>query len=558
VPELHKTQRSPDSSTPRQDLGEALWRLSDLVRADERRRSFRAKAYRSAVWSLDDLAPDLSDPSEKALSIPGIGTGVLRLIEEFRDKGTLELLERLEQLYPAESARIRRLPRMTPAILRALKGELGVDTSTDLIRAVEAEGVEALKGVGPATAERWAATLQLAPSTASIPSFQAQVLADALGKHLIRHLGGTVHAAGAVRRGEEWVETVDLVSGIDDVGAGRAFLEATAVARVVGNGPSGEIVLQTHEDAEARVHLVPPSQLGRRLLEVTGPDRHARPLLTGINADGLSESEIYERNGRPWVPPAARALDPEIVESVIRNGQIKGDLHLHTDLSPDGRMSLFEIAAEAMDREYEYILITDHTSGLRFGGLDSAGLERQRVMMEEARAEFPDLLVLQGAELNIDRDGSLDIDDEALSRLDFAVAGVHSHFDLDRFEQTARVLKALGHPVVRVLAHPTGRRIGNRPAIDLDIDAVIAAAIENQVALEVNGHRDRLDLSAGLAATAVSAGAVLAANSDSHRIGEMGNVANSVATMQRAGIAPSSVVNTMSVGAFRKWAGVIG
>jgi len=125
-------------------------------------------------------------------------------------------------------------------------------------------------------------------------------------------------------------------------------------------------------------------------------------------------------------------------------------------------------------------------------------------------------------------------------------------------EQTARVLKALSHPAVRVLAHPTGRRIGNRPAIDLDIDAVIAAAVENHVALEVNGHRDRLDLSAEHAALAVAGGAVLAANSDSHRIGEMGNVANSVATMQRAGIAPSSVVNTMSVVSFREWAGVIG
>ena len=545
-------------STPRQDFGEALWRLSDLVRADERSRSFRAKAYRRAVWSLDDLAPDLSDPSEKALSIPGIGPGVLRLIEEFRESGELDLLERLEHLYPAESAKIRRLPRMTPVILRALKGELGVDTTGELISGIEAGGVEALRGVGPATAERWAATLRLAPSTASIPSFQAQVLADAIGKHLLRHLGGTVQAAGAVRRGEEWVETVDLVAGIDDVAAGHEFLEGTAVARFVGEGPMGEIVLQTHEGAAAHVHLVRPSALGGKLLEVTGPDGHARPLLAGIDSEGLTESEIYERNGLLWVPPAARAFDPEIAQSVVRNGQINGDLHLHTDLSPDGRMSLFEIAAEATERGYEYILISDHTIGLRFGGLDSAGLEHQRVIIEETRARFPDLLVLQGAELNIDRDGSLDIDDEALGRLDFAVAGVHSHFGLDRIEQTARVLKALGHPAVRVLAHPTGRRIGNRPAIDLDIDAVIAAAVENHVALEVNGHRDRLDLSTEHAAVAVAGGALLAANSDAHRIGEMGNVANSVATMQRAGVAPSSVVNTMSVGAFREWAGVIG
>jgi DNA polymerase (family 10) len=135
---------------------------------------------------------------------------------------------------------------------------------------------------------------------------------------------------------------------------------------------------------------------------------------------------------------------------------------------------------------------------------------------------------------------------------------LHSHFDLERSEQTARVLKALSHPAVRVLAHPTGRRIGHRPAIDLDIDAVITAAVENNVALEVNGHRDRLDLTAEHAALAIAGGALLAANSDAHRIGEMGNIANSVATMQRAGIAPSSVVNTKSVGAFREWAGAIG
>ena len=545
-------------SSPRQDLGEALWRLSDVVRADERSRSFRAKAYRRAVWSLDDLAPDLSDPAEKALSIPGIGAGVLRLLEEFRESGQLELLARLETAYPRDVSRMRRLPRMTPTILRSLKGELGVDTSADLIAAIDAGGVEALRGVGPATAERWARTLQLAPSDRAIPGFQATVLADALTRHIRRHLGAEVQPAGGVRRTDEWVESVDLVAGTDEVEAGGKFLEGTAVARLAGHGPVGEILLHTHEDVEARIHLVPPYQMGQRLLLETGPDWHAGGLLADINGNGLTEAEIYKRNGRLWVPPAARALDPEIAEGVILTGQINGDLHLHTDLSPDGRMSLFEILAEAVEREYEYVLITDHTTGLRFGGLDSAGLQHQRTIIEEGRARFPDLVVLHGAELNIDRDGSLDIDDEALGRLDFAVAGLHSHFDLERFEQTARVLTALSHPAVRVLAHPTGRRIGTRPAIDLDIDAVIATAVENHVALEVNGHRDRLDLSAEHAALAVVGGAVLAANSDAHRIGEMGNIVNSVATMQRAGIAPSSVVNTMSVGAFQEWAGVTG
>ena len=548
-----KTRRSPDASTPRQDLGEALWRLSDLVRADERTRSFRAKAYRRAVWSLDDLAPDLSDPPEKTLSISGIGTGVLRLIEEFRGSGRLELLERLEQVYPAESAKIRRLPRMTPVILRSLKGELGVDTSADLLSAIEAGGVEALRGVGPATAERWAATLQLPPSLTSIPSFQAYVLADAFGRHLRRHLGGTVNAAGALRRMEVWVETLDLVSGIDDVTAGGEFLQGTAVARYAGDGPLGERALRAHEGVEVRVHVVPPAQVGTRLLQATGPPGHVEALILDLDGEPTTEAEIYARRNRVWIPPPARSLPTEIATNVVRLDDIRGDLHVHSENSPDGRMSLREIFLEAISRGYEYVLITDHTSGLRFGGLDEAALEEQRREIERVSAEFPDLVVLQGAELNIGRDGSLDIDDETLSSLDIAVAGLHSYFDLDRSEQTDRVLKALSHPVVRVLAHPTGRRIGTRPAIDIDLEAVVTVAIEHDVALEVNGHRDRLDLSAELAAMADAAGALLAANSDSHRIGEMGNVANSVATMQRAGVRAASAVNTMPVDRFRAW-----
>ncbi len=545
-------------TTLRQDFGAALWRLSDLVRADERRRSFRAKAYRRAVWSLDDLAPDLSDPPEEALSVPGIGPGVLRLAHELRDSGHIELLDRLEAAYPRDVATIRRLPRITPPILRSLKGELGVDTATDLSAAIEAGGVESLRGVGPATAERWARTLQLAPSPGSVPSFQAWVLADAMSRHLRRHLGADVEAAGQVRRREEWVETIDLVVGSDDVARGRAFLEGTAVARFEGHGTGGESLIRAHEGVPVRVHLVSPAEAGWRLLQVTGPDGHADDLLRSVVADGLTETEIYERGGRIWLPPAARGLPRATAEGVVRLGDIKGDLHLHSDSSPDGRMSLSEILLEAVDRGYSYVLLTDHTTGLRFGGLDGTGLAEQRSTIDEVRAGFPDLLVLQGAELNIDRDGSLDIDDEALGRLDLAVAGLHSYFDLDRLEQTTRVLKALSHPVVRVLAHPTGRRIGTRPPIDIDIDAVVSAAVENDVALEVNGHRDRLDLSAELASRAVAAGALLAANSDAHRIGEMGNVANSIATMQRAGVQPTSVVNALPVDEFKEWAGVRG
>ncbi|HET9202070.1 MAG TPA: PHP domain-containing protein [Acidimicrobiia bacterium] len=537
----------------RRELGAALWRLADLVRADERRRSFRAKAYRRAVWSLDDLSPDLSDPPETILSTPGIGAGVLRLIIEFEETGSLDLLDRLQQLYPTDVSTMRRLPRMTPSILRLLKGELGVETTEQLRGAIESGAVEALRGVGPGTAERWDRALALAPAPGVLPAFQAWVLAETLARHLHRHLGVVAEPAGQVRTMEEWVEVVELVAAVSDPPAGREFLQSTAVARFLGFGETGEVILRSHEDVEVRAHLVSPDQAAPRLLMITGPPGHARAILDAAGGVTTSESDIYAASGRIWIPPPARGLPDEVAAEVIRLGHVRGDLHLHSDLSPDGRMSLDEILIEAVDRGYEYVLITDHTSGLRFGGLTEAGLEDQAAAIEEVRPRFPDLVVLQGAELNITRDGDLDIGDETLSRLDLAVAGLHSFFDLTRDEQTARIVRALSHPVVRVLAHPTGRRIGARPAVELDIEAVIAAAIDHDAALEVNGHRDRLDLSATHAALAVSAGALLAADSDAHRVGEMGNIANSVATMQRAGVSPESVVNTWSATRFMAW-----
>ncbi|MGH8873547.1 MAG: hypothetical protein ACRDWS_16425 [Acidimicrobiia bacterium] len=537
----------------RQALGAALWHLSDLVRADERSRSFRAKAYRRAVWSLDDLGPDLAEPPETMLSVPGIGPGVLKLIEEFRSSGRIAQLERLEGQYPHDVARLRRLPRMTPALLRSLKGELGVEVTADLIAAVESGGVTTLRGVGSPTAERWARILELAPSPEAVPAYQAAVLADSLRRHLFRHLGAETQIAGQLRRTDEWVDLIELIAEVGDFETAMSFLEETAVARLEGHTDRPGVSLRTHEGMSAHVHLAAPGRSGALLLEKTGPPGHTEPLLADIHDDTLTEVAIYARNGKMWIPPAARELGPDTAEEVVRMGQIRGDLHLHTDWSPDGRMGLVDVLSGAVDRGYEYVLITDHTSGLRFGGLDGQALSRQREDIETMRDRFPGLAVMHGAELNIARDGSLDIDEDGLSLLDMAVAGLHSNFDLDRAEQTDRVLRAMQHPVVRVLAHPTGRRIGIRPPVELDMEAVIVAASKNQVALEVNGHQDRLDLSAPLAAEAAAGGAMLVANSDAHRLGEMGNIANSVATMQKAGVGPGLVINTMPLDRLQAW-----
>jgi len=216
-------------------------------------------------------------------------------------------------------------------------------------------------------------------------------------------------------------------------------------------------------------------------------------------------------------------------------------------------MSLDEIVEKLSGAGIEYAVITDHTIGLRFGGLDANGLWRQREEIAVVNRRYPDFSLFQGAEVNIDRDGALDIDDKALDSLDLVVAGVHSHFDLTETEQTSRVIRALSHPAVRVLAHPTGRRIGLRAPLSLEIGKVLEAAHRHAVALEANGHRDRLDVSSELALRAVDGGVMLAANSDAHRPDEFVNIENAAATLQRANVERRSVVNTLPLADFGEW-----
>jgi DNA polymerase (family 10) len=531
----------------------SLWRLADLVQVDERRRSFRAKAYRRAVWSLDELTTGLEEPREELLGVPAIGAGVASLIEEFRRTGGLARLAKLESRYPLEVSRMRRLPRTNPGLLRSLKEQLGVETIDDLEHALAIGALTTLKGVGEATVELWRRILDLSPGPGMIPSHRAWTLARQMAEHLERHLGVVVSEAGQVRRLEDWAAWVDLVVASDDLSRARRFLDLTAVA--ARSDPVDDEIyrLRTHDDIGVTVHLTAPGGFGTTLVRATGPESHVEEVLAAATPPLRTEPEVYRAAGVEWVPPAARGLPLDQTGEVVRIADLRGDLHIHTDWSPDGRVPLEEMARASQARGYTYLLITDHTKGLRFGGLDEADVERQARLIGKVRAALPEVAIFQGAELNIDPFGDLDLDEGALGGLDFAIAAIHSRFDLGREEQTRRVTAALRHPVVKVLAHPTGRRIGIRPSLALDLDAVFAVAAEEGVALELNGHRDRLDLSAELTQRALAAGCLLAANSDAHRLGELSNVENAVATAQRAGVTPDRVVNTRDLEALIGW-----
>ncbi len=522
-----------------------LWRLADLVRVAETRRSFRSKAYRRAIWSLDDLS-GLEARDEVLLATPGIGPGVSALIREYRETGMLGQLIPLEEAYPQEAPRLRRLPRMTPRMLRDLKADLGLETADDLRAAIDSEAAATVRGAGGQTLDLWRAVLDLAPDESAVPAHRAWVTANELAAHVTRHTGAVTEVAGAVRRVEEWARRIDVVAVTDDPDSLSDFLGGTAaLASFSGDGG------RTHDGVSVAFHVASPSEAGRALIRATGPSSHVEML--GDMSPAADEEQVYAESGLAWVPPPARGLDPEVAAQVVTVDDLKSDLHLHSERSPDGRMTLDEICDMAIRLGYEYVLITDHTQGLGFGGLNEEAILRQSEEIARLRSRHPELTVFHGAELNIGQDGTLDLDDSALMRLDFAVAGVHSHFGLGLKEQTARVVTALAHPKVRVLAHPFGRRIGIRPPLSIDMDRVIEAAVSHDVALETNGHRDRLDLPADWISRAASAGAVFAANSDGHTLTEMRNIANAVSTLQRAGITADQVVNTWDLARFRAW-----
>lgn len=539
-------------SNPRREFGAQLWALADLVQADERRRSFRAKAYRNALWSLDDLPADLEVTRQEVLSVPGLGAGMANLIGQFQETGALAELERLGSLYPREVSRLRRLPRVGQALLRSIKSDLGVETVVDFRRAVDAGDVGALKGVGPATIRLWESIISDELSD-GITAHRGSVVAEMLKRHLSRHLETEISVTGEVRRLTETFDVIGLVAQTNDRGALNKFLTETAVVKeadLFGH----RVELRTHADERVAIYPTEPSSFGTVLARTTGPHEHIERVLDPIPAMS-TETDIYLAKGLPWIPPPARGLEVEEAVKVVRDEQIIGDFHLHTNASPDGRMSLEELIAAVRRRGYRYILVTDHTHGLRFGGLSDEGIAVQAAEIEHIRRVVPDIAIFHGAELNIQADGSLDLDMDALELLDFAVASVHSRFDLDAPTQTKRVVEAIKHPVVRVLGHPTGRRIGIRPPLKLDLDSIFEVAAIEGVALESNGHRDRLDLPASQIEVARSYGCVFVANSDAHRVSELSNVENAVGLLQRAGVTAAEVVNTWDRTKLADWIG---
>jgi DNA polymerase (family 10) len=274
---------------------------------------------------------------------------------------------------------------------------------------------------------------------------------------------------------------------------------------------------------------------------------------------GKTEEEVYEKLGLQWIPPEMRENTGEIeaakkkqLPNLIDYKDLKGDLQVHSNWT-DGQNSILEMAEQAKKNGLQYIVISDHSKYLAMtGGLDEQGLLKQAEEIDQVNKQLDGIIVLKGVELNILKDGSLDIADEALKKLDVASAGVHSHFDMNREDMTERVLKAIGNPNVDILVHPTARQIQRREPVQLDIERIVEAAKENGTILDIDSYPDRLDLKDEHVRKAVQAGAKLGISSDSHSITHLHYLELGVAQARRGWAAASDVVNTRKLEDFKK------
>ena len=402
--------------------------------------------------------------------------------------------------------------------------------------------------------------------------------AEAEAEALVAFLrnSGHVVVAGSYRRRRDTVGDLDvLVTAKNGAVVGNRLAEYENVAQVVAHGPKRTTVV-LRSGLQVDIRAVPEESYGAALLYFTGSKAHNIALRGLANQHGwklneyglfsgkrriagTTEEDVYEKLGLAFIVPELREDRGEIAAAqtgklprLVKLSDVRGDLHVHSDWT-DGTVTIAEMAAAAQARGYEYIALTDHSRRVAMThGLDPARLARQIHEIDRLNEKLRNFTVLRGIEVDILRDGSLDLPDSSLAKLDIVVAAVHSHFDLPRQAQTARVVRALENRHVSVLAHPTGRLIGEREPYDIDMDLVISAARKTGCCLEINADPDRLDLNDLHAHAAKLAGVKLAVSTDAHLIDAFQCIRLGIDQARRAWLTANDVLNTRPLAELRE------
>jgi DNA polymerase (family X) len=548
--------------------------------------AFRARNYQKAARAVGGYAGDIGQLDAAALRrIPGVGTSIAEKIIEFRDTGTVQALEQLRAEIPAGVREMTRIPALGPKRALLLYRELQISSVDELAAAINAGRLAGLKGFGAKSEEKILRGIELMHTVSQRVLLNVAMDTATTMIAAISAVPGCERCdyAGSLRRCRETIGDVDILAAAAESGPlMAAFTAQPAVADVIASGDTKTSV-RTGSGLQVDLRVIPLDSWGAALQYFTGSQGHNVAIreiavrkklrlseyglfdaVSGELIVSRTEEEVYRRLGMAWIPPELREDTGEIQAAqagalpvLVTREDIRGDLHTHTSLT-DGVASLEEMVAAARQAGYSYYAITDHAPNLFMQRMTAEKMLAQREEIRalaarlQARPGRP-ITLLHGTELNIAPDGTVDWPAEVLQAFDVCVASVHSHFDQPRDEMTRRFVAACENPSVNVIGHPTARRIGRRPPVDVDFGELFRACARTGTALEVNSHPDRLDLPADHIREARDAGVKFAIDSDAHSTGDLGYLRYGVGQARRGWLTAGDVINAWPLPRLREF-----
>src|SRR5665647_622781 len=545
------------------DIAAVFEEIADLLEI-EGANPFRIRAYRNAARTLSELSQDaraLLEKGDDLRQLPGIGDDLAAKIAEIVATGSCSLLQRLHKELPPAITELLHIPGLGPKRVKALYHDLDVQTVEQLYRAARDGRIRALPGFGEKIELNILQAVEAHVSQARrFKLATAAQYAEPLRAFLQAIRGvAQVTVAGSFRRMRETVGDLDiLVTTAEPDAVMQHFTAYDEVAEVLSAGSTrGSVVLKCGLQVDLRV--VSETSYGAALHYFTGSKAHniairriAQKLGLKVNEYGVfrgeariageTEESVYRAVGLPYIEPELREDRGEIeaaragrLPQLVELADLKGDLHAHTKAT-DGHNSLRDMARAAQALGFEYLAITEHSRRLTVAhGLDPLRLLRQCDEIDQLNTELSGITLLKGIEVDILEDGSLDLPDDVLGRLDLVVGAVHSKFDLSRAKQTERILRAMQHPHFTLLAHPTGRLIEQRAPYDVDMLRIIRQARNRGCFLELNAHPERLDLLDTYCQMAKEEGVLVSINSDAHSTFDFANLRYGIGQARLAG-----------------------
>jgi DNA polymerase (family 10) len=539
---------------------------------------FRIRSYRNAAAAIESYPERvfdiLANSERKVTDIPGIGKGIAAVLEEIARRGTFERRDQLLAKYPAAALELLKIQGLGPKSIALIWEHFGVAGIDDLERLCKEQKLRELPRMGARLEEKVLRSIcAYRQSTGRYLLSFGQKSADELIEYLQDIEGlDRISAAGSLRRGKETIGDLDLLATGPGAGAAlERFVANPKVHDVLGKGANKASVKYGLEGLQVDLRALPAESYGAAMQYFTGSKEHnvnlrTRALKLGLTLNeyglfrlddnqrvaGETEQEVYKQLGLEWIPPELRENCGEIeaaaenrLPKLIELSDIRADLHMHTRES-DGRATLEEMAEAARRRGYEYIAITDHSKALAMAnGLDERRAVDFARQVRELNRNGLGIRILSGIECDILRDGTMDLAEDALAELDFVIGSVHSHLNLEPAEMTGRLLRALESSSLRVIGHPTGRRLLHRDPYPFDFDLVSGAAASRGIWMEVNASPERLDLPGPLLRTAQAKGVKFVISTDAHHPKHLLNMTYGVVTARRGWLEATDVMNTL-------------